>query len=781
MGKSIFSVIGERKPRIDGVAKATGEARYTDDLAFPAGMLWGKVLRSPYPHARIIHIDTSRAKRLPGVKAVVTGKDDTLGIPYGVIDVPRYAPRGVGGKEAYLYPLDKTPLAIEKVRYVGDEVAAVAAVDEDTAQEALDLIEVEYELLPHVFDPVKAMEEGAPRIHDFAERNICNKIYWDFGEVDRGFDEADHIRKDTFTTAATYHAPLEPRACVASFDSSGKLTVWCNAQAPYMRRQFLSKCFDTPESQVRVLTPCVGGGFGGRNCFCEPDFQAALLSRTTKKPVKIIYSREEECTTAHTRHPMIIELKTGAKKDGKLTAIHCKIIADGGAYTITGPIVMFLAGAFLVTCYRLPNVRFEGYRVFTNKVRCGPQRGHGAVQPRFAAESQLDMIAEDLGIDPVEIRLRNSLLSGDTTANKFKVATCGVKECLKETAESTQWYKKRKSIPPNQGIGVAVGAFISGMAVPPHVMSGAQVKLHEDGGVTLLTGVTDIGQGSDSVLAQIAADELGVRYEDIRVISSDTELTPVHAGSYSSRGTYWAGKATKAAAADAKQQLLAVAANLLEADPEDLIAKDRFIFVTGTPERKIPIRDVILASMMAGDGNPIMGKGFYKPPIDYVNFETGEGNITPAYSFESQVAEVEVNPETGKVKLLKMTVAHDTGTVINPMAVEGQSEGSVSMGMGQALFEEPIHKNGLIQNPSFIDYGLHTSMEMADVETILVDIENPDDPFEPKEAGEGMQVAAPAAIANAIYNAVGVRIKELPITPDKILKALEDKKKGTQE
>jgi len=700
-----------------------------------------------------------------------------------MIDVERYAPPGVGEREAFLYPNDKLPLALKKVRYVGDEVAAVAAVDEDIAQEALDLIEVEYEPLPHVFDPVQAMDEGAPRIHDFAERNICNKIYWDFGEVDKGFAQADLIREDSFTTAGVTHTPLEAHGCVAHFEQSGKLTAWSSTQSPYMRRQMLSKAFDMPESQIRVLTPFVGGGFGGKNCFCEPDFQAALLSRITRKPVKIIYTREEEFAVTSCRHPMIIELKTGVKKDGKLTAIQCKIIADGGAYTHTGPVVLFLAGAFLVTCYRLPNVRFEGYRVFTNKIPSGPQRGHGAVQPRFAAESQLDMIAEDLGIDPVEIRLKNSLLPGDTTANKFKVMTCGLKECIQAAAEKTQWHEKRKSLPPNRGIGVSVGAFISGINHPPHSTTGALVKLHEDGAVTLLTGVTDIGQGSDTVLAQIVADELGIRFEDIRVISSDTELTPVHAGSYSSRGTYWAGKATKAAAADAKQQLFAVAANLLEADPEDLVSKDRRIFVQGAPERGVSIRDVVLASMITGkgDGNPVMGRGYYRAPVDYVDFETGEGNVTNAYSFESQIAEVEVDPETGKTKLLNMTVAHDTGIVINPMAVEGQLEGSVSMGMGQVLFEESIRHNGLVQNPSFIDYGLHTSMEMAGVECILIDTENPDDPFEPKEAGEGTQVATPSAIANAIYNAVGVRIKELPITPDKILKALEDKKKGTQE
>lgn len=491
--------------------------------------------------------------------------------------------------------------------------------------------------------------------------------------------------------------------------------------------------------------------------------------------MKITYTREEEFVATSNRHPMVIDLKTGVKKDGTLTAIQCNIIADGGAYAHTGPVVMYLAGAFLATAYRLPNVRFSGKRVFTNKVASGPQRGHGAVQPRFAAESQLDMIAEDLGIDPVEIRLKNILHPGDTTANQFLVKTCGLKECIERSAEKTQWKEKHESPVPNRGVGVSVGAFISGMAIPPHTSSGAQVKLHEDGAVTLLTGVTEIGQGSDTILAQIVADELGVAFEDVRVISSDTEITPVHAGSYSSRGAYWGGKAVKAAAFDAKKQLLQIAAVLLEANPEDLEARDRMIFVKETPERAIPIKGVVLASMLEGDGNPIMGSGFYKADVDYVNFETGEGNATGAYSFESQIAEVSVDPETGKAKLHKMTIGHDTGTTINPMAVEGQLEGSVSMGMGQALLEKTISKNGLIHNPSFTEYGLHTAMDMSDVDCILVDTENPDDPFEPKEAGEGTQVATPSAIANAIYHATGVRIKKLPITPEKILDAMEKK------
>ncbi len=773
MDKTAYFVIGQRTPRNDAVAKITGEAKYADDLEFP-GMLFGKILRSPHPHARIVDIDTSRAKRLPGVRAVITGQD-TLGIPYGRGDIKKYLPPETAKMVAH-YSSDKHPLAMEKVRYIGDEVAAVAAVDEATAYEALELIKVEYEPLPAVFDPLKAMEGDAPKIHDFAEGNISNTMSWDFGKVEKGFTEADLVREDRFTTGAVTHTPLEPRGCVAKFDSAEKLTLWTSSQAPYMRRNQLSTVFNIPESKIRVITPCVGGGFGGKVVTCEPDFQAALLSRITNKPVKITYTREEEFTATSRRHPMIIDLKTGVKKDGALTAVECNIIADGGAYFHTGPVVMYLAGAFLVTLYRLRNVRYNGCRIFTNNMPSGPQRGHGAVQPRFAAESQLDMIAEELGIDPMEIRLKNALHPGDITPNKFKVKTCGLRECIRTSAEQARWDEKRTSRTRNRGIGISAGAFISGMAIPPHTSSGAQVKLHEDGAVTLLTGVTEIGQGSDTVLAQIVADELGIGFEDVRVISSDTEITPVHAGSFSSRGTYWGGKAAKAAALDAKQQLFVVAGNLLEANPEDLEARDRKISVKGSPARAVPVKDVVLVSMMERDGNPIMGRGYYKAPVDSVNFETGEGNVTAAYSFEAQVAEVDVNHETGKTKLRKMTVGHDTGTTVNPMAVEGQMEGSVSMGMGQALLEKLVTKDGLILNPSFLEYGLHTSMDMAEVGCILLDTKNPDDPFEPKEAGEGTQVATPAAIANAIYHATGVRIKDLPITPEQILDTMENEK-----
>jgi len=779
-----YSVIGKRLPRLDSNLKVTGEANFTGDIRLP-GMLYGKILRSPYPHAKILNIDISKALKLPGVKAVVTGKD-TPGIKYGCIDIPQY-------------PADKNPLAVDKVRYIGDDVAAVAAIDEDTAEEALELIHVDYEPLPAVFDPEEAMREDSPLIHEYTVRNIdaryrpdelskltesetvglghniCAKIYWDFGDIDEGFKNSDYIREDTFRTASVTHCPLEPHAALAHFDSQGKLTVWSSTQTPYMRRTHLAKTFNMPESKIRVINPFVGGGFGGKTITSDVEFAASLLSMKTGKPVSIYYTREEMFTASTKRHPMIIRLKTGVKKDGTLIATSCYLIADGGAYATTGPIVIFLAGAFLVTVYRMQNVRFEGYRVYTNNYPSGPQRGHGAVQPRFAFDSHLDMIAEDLGMDYLDICLKNAIKPGDITPNKFRVNSCGLEEGIKKASEITSWRENRKR---KKGIGMSAGSFISGMLIPPHTSSAAFIKLHEDGGVTLIAGIPEIGQGSDTAISMIVAEELGISIEDIQVTTGDTELTPPHAGSYSSRGTLWAGKAVREAALDVKKQIFEVAADLLEADPEDLEAKDRNIYVKGSPGKSIPFRDVVVASYLSKEGNPILGKGYYKPPIDLVNFDTGEGNLTPAYSFSAQVAEVDVDKETGDVKLNNMVVAHDSGLTINPMAVEGQLEGSVSMGQGQSLLEEGIFEKGQVLNPSFLSYKLPLACDTPNIKTVIVESEDPSDPFLPKEAGEGTQVSTPGAIANAVYNATGVRIKELPITPEKILKGLEEKGGG---
>jgi 4-hydroxybenzoyl-CoA reductase subunit alpha len=753
-----YNLIGKRLPRVDGVAKVTGEGIFTDDMTLP-GMLYGKILRSPYPHAKILNIDISKAMRLKGVKGIITGKD-TLGLKYGIFEIPQF-------------PANHHILASDKVRYIGDEVAAVAAIDEDIAEEALELIKVDYEPLPAVFDPEGAMGDDAPKVHEDVNNNVCAHISWEFGDLEKGFKEADHIREDRFINKAISHCQIEPHAALADFDLSGKLTVWATTQSPYMWCVQLAKALGMPESKVRVINPYVGGGFGGKAELMSYGSCAALLSKKTQKPVKIRLNREEVFTTTRHKHPMIVDLKTGVKKDGRIVASKLKIVADGGAYTSTGPIVIFLSGAFWITVYNIPNARYDGYRVFTNKPVRGARRGHGGPQPRFAAESQLDMIAEDLGIDPVEIRLKNALNAGDILPNRAVVTSCGLSDCIKEVAKNMDFKKKDGKFPKSRGRGIGCAPFVSGMLVPPHNISAALVKLQIDGGVTLLTGISEIGQGSDTIMSQIIADELGIGIEDIRITSGDTELTPPHAGSYSNRGTLWAGNAVKVAALDVKKQIFEVAASLLEANVEDLEAKDRRIYVKGSPDRGIPFKEVVAASFLREDGNPILGKGYYRPDIDVVDFTTGEGKLTPAYSFDAQGIEVEVDKETGEVRVLNHIVAHDCGTAINPMNIEGQIEGAtISMGEGEALFEEVIMENSSLLNPSFLTYKIPTSLEMPDIKSILIEAADPNLPLGAKTS-EGTLVSTPAAIANAVYNATGVRIKDLPITPEKILKGLE--------
>lgn len=755
-----FSVIGKRLSSIDGILKVTGKADFVGDMSLPR-TLFGKILRSPLPHAKVLYVDKTKAERLSGVKAVMAGED-----------IPRrkFATTNMPG-----YPPDKYSLAVDKVRYIGDEVAAVAALDEDTALEALELIRVEYEPLQAVFDPMEAMEEGAPQIHEHAERNICAKLAWNFGDLERGFRESSLVREDRFKTDTVTHCPMEPHGTLASWDPSGKITVWASTQSPFTRRTHLSQALGIPESKIRVINPYVGGGFGSKSSSIAcPEVQATLLSMKTQYPVKIIYTREEVFSTTLRRHPMIIDLKTGIKSDGIIWALDCKLIAEGGAYTATGPIVIQIAGDFLVITYRIPNVRYEAYRVYTNRPTCGPQRGHGAPQPRFAFDSQLDMMAEEMGLDPLEVRLKNAIQPGTVTPLGSRIKSCGLSEAIIRVAEEIKWKEERGKGKDKKGIGMGCGAFVSGVCIPPYTASSAFVKVHEDGGITLLTGVTDIGQGSSTILAQIVADTLGVHLEDLRVISGDTELTPAHAGSFSSRGTLWGGKAVREAALDVKRQLFQVVAEKLEVSPEDLEAKDRRVYVKGSPGKGMSFKEALWASFLSKEGNPLLGKGYYHAKdVEVIDYRTGMGNRTPAYSFGAQGALVIVDKETGKVNLEKMAAAHDCGFAVNPLNVEGQLEGSISMGQGQVLLEELTIEKGQVMNPNFLDYKLPTAIESIQVKTIVVESRNPEEPFEPKEAGEGTQISTPAAIANAIYDAVGVRVKEIPATPEKILEALK--------
>src|SRR3990170_2102254 len=721
-----YSVVGKSLPRVDAAVKATGEAKYTADMPH-SGMLHGKILRSPYPHARILKIDATKAERLLGVKAVITGKDIT-DIPHGII---RAAP-------APPWFRDKFALAKEKVRYIGDEVAAVAAIDEDIAEEALDLIKVEYEELPSVFDPLEAMKPDALKVHDHAEKNISAQVSFHLGDVEKGFQESDLIMEEHFETQYVCHAPLETHAVVADFSQSGDVTLWMSTQVPFYDQIVIAETLGMPLSKVRVIKPHVGGGFGGKADTHSLFPIAALLSKKAGRPVKIVHTREEEIVCTSRRHPAIVDQRIGVKKDGK--------------------------------------------RAYTNKPYCGAQRGHGALQARFVVESMLDMIAEKLGLDPLEIRKKNGLKAGDITPSKFIIRSSGHIESIERASDEIGWKDKWRKLPKGKGVGIASNFFCSGAGFSffidnPPSHSGVNIEAKEDGGFTLFTGTSDIGQGSSTILAQIAAEEIGVGLDQIRVIAADTAITPIDFGSYSSRVTLFAGNAAKMAASRMRQILLEAAAERLEANIEDLEARGNRIYVKGSPEKGISVSQAIKAYFKEKK-EPLSAKGHYNPPIDVgelSRFDKGEVNLSPTFSFGAHAAEVEVDKETGMVKVHKVTAAHDCGFAINPMSVEGQIEGSVSMTFGQALFEEFKMEKGWSMNPSFLEYKLPTAADMPQVKSLIVESQDPEGPFGAKEASEGTNIPTIPAIANAIYDAIGVRIKDLPITPEKILKALEEK------
>ena len=760
MANEEYSVIGSRQPLIDSVAKATGHAQYTADLSLP-GMLIGKLLRSPHPHAKVLNVDAKKAFSLLGVKAVVTGMD-IPGKKYGFF---------IGRR-------DETGLAL-KARYVGDPVAAVAAVDEETALEALNLISVDYEELPAVFDPEEAMKQGAPLIHDEYERNIVASHKLNFGEVNRGFEESDYIREDRFSSQAISHGVLEPRAALAQYDLSGKLTLWTATQSPYFVRRDLSLVLNIPESKIRVVKPHVGGGFGGKAELGSHEVVACLLARKTGRPVKVCLTREEEISSTRLRVPMIVYAKTGVKKDGTIIAQHIKCIADGGAYASTSVLLMYNSGLTCLIPYRIPNFKYEGQMVYTNKAVSGAMRGHGANQPRFAVESQLDMIAEDLNIDPADLRLRNATRSGDTSVSGLVFNSCELSRAIKESTEQTAWGKKRIQRKPYRGIGLACGGFVCGARLGGHAASGSFIQVNEDGGVTLMTGSSDIGQGSRTVLAHIVAEELGLIPSDITVLSGDTETTPIDPGTFSSRVTFYAGNATLIAARDIKAQLSDIAAYLMEANPNDIVFKGRKVFDKNNPESFLSFEYLAKKAEGLGHGRLIIGKGQWAPTNTQTpDRRTQYGNVSGAYSFAAQVAEVEVDPETGQVNVLKLTIGDDCGQVINLLGAEGQAEGSAAMGIGHALMENIIFgNNGQIMNPSFLEYKIPTAQDMEDVCLLEVGSPDPVGPYGAKEIGEGLLISTVPAIVNAIYDAIGVRITELPVTPEKILESLEKQKR----
>jgi 4-hydroxybenzoyl-CoA reductase subunit alpha len=772
-----YSILGKPIPRVDARAKVTGEAKYAADIEV-ADTLWGYVKRSPHPHAKILNIDISKAESLPGVKAVTIGKDFD-GFKWGWSGPTR----------------DEEPLAVEKVRYLYEGVAAVAAVDEDTAQEACDLIEVEYEPLPGVFDPFEAMQEGAPLVHEDRPGNVCVEYHWDFGDVEKAFAESYLVREDTFQTPRMAKGYLEPPAVTAYWPDPSHVVYIGAKGSPYFPYRILAKCFNLPLSNVRIITPIIGSDFGGtKNDMTPADFSAVMLAKKAGKPVKIMTTQFDALTTDLRRHPMWITIKTGVTKDGLLKATYVKAVADGGAYTRMSPLTMFLTGTCMTLPYELPNFKYDSYNYFTNNPSSAAMRGHGLYHTRFAADVQLDMIAEELGLDPVEIRLKNSVENPEAgkiyeTVNEVHVATCGVQECIEKVAEAVNWKERKghKKVEGSKayGMGFAAATYNSGTKLSAHNACAGIVRVCEDGSVNYLTGATDVGQGSDTIMSAIVAEVLGIRLEDIDLKRVDTAFTPVDPGSYGSRVTVLAGQAARNAAEDAKRQLLEVAAQQFGVKPEEMEIKNKNAFVKSKPEQSIPWARLVRIACYDTPGKVIIGRGYSTQGISLLglaDFTKGVGDIGTNYSFTAQASEVEVDVDTGFVKCTDNNViAHDCGFPLNVQAVETQAQGGAyHQGTSAALYEEFKMDRGSTLNANLVDYKRPRAYEAPMAQVIHVITNDPFGPFGAKEASEGSTCSAPPSVISAIHDATGIWIKELPAQPEKVFWALKAKREEKQ-
>ena len=762
-------VVGRPYAKVDAAAKVTGQTRFADDVVLPR-MLHCKLLRSRLAHARILRIDASRARALPGVVAVATGAE--LPIPFGILPVSQ----------------DEHALAIDRVRFVGDPVAAVAATDEDTAAEALAAIAVEYEPLR----PIGTMEEGlapaAPPIHDYGDSgNIHKLVAMEFGDTAEGFARADRVYEDLYFYEGSTHLPLEQHAAVADFGPDGKLTVWSSTQTPHYVHRALSKVLEMPPAKIRVIATPNGGGFGGKSDPFAHEIVVAHLSRATGRPVKICLTREEVFYCHRGRHPTLMKVRTGVKRDGAVTAMHFQTLLDGGGYGSYGVASTYYTGALQTVTYKIPTYRFEGARVFTNKPPCGPKRGHGTPQPRFALEAQLDKIACDLGLDPAELRKSQLQPPDSLTANFLRVGSMGLGACIDKVVAASGWKKRRGRLPEGRGLGLACSSYLCGAGLPIYwnsmPQSGVQLKLDRGGGVTVFCGSTDIGQGSDTILAAIVAEVLGIDPFDIRVVTGDTDLTPVDLGSYSSRVTLMTGNAAIQAAERAREMLVTAAAAKLGIPEERVGLAAGRVFDVAEPEKGMPFPEaVVLAESRFGTLGTV---GSYSPPPSAGRYRGAGVGPSPAYSYSAAVVEVEVDPETGIYTVPKVWIAHDVGKCINPVLVMGQVEGSVYMGLAEAMMEEMAYRTDANRNvvhkfPSLLEYKSPTTKEMPEVETYLVEDPDRNGPFGAKEVGQGPLLPIPPAVANAVYDAVGVRIDEIPVTPQKIHRALKAKAQGKE-
>mgnify|MGYP000056615753 FL=1 len=749
-----YTEVGRSIRRPDGPDKVKGKVRYTDDLTLPR-MVYGKLLRSKHAHANIVKIDYSKAMELEGVLGVITGED--CPIPYGI--VPHNA--------------NEHALAVGKVRNWGEPVAAVAAVTEEIAEKALELIEVEYDVLEAIVDPREAVKRDDIRIHEDSPYNISYEGVQVYGDPDKALEEADYVLEQDYYSSYVNHGFIEPQSAIADYDvATGKLHLYATCQVPHYTHQQLAKVLEMPLNKIRITVPLIGGGFGGKGVASQADFCSALLSRKVGRPVKITYERSEVFATNNGRHPCYMKMKLGFDKTGKITACDFTNLMDGGAYAGWGIVVLFYTASMVHIPYVIPNVRFDGKRVYTNKPTCG-------VQPRFAMEQMLDQAAAHFGMDPYEIRMLNAAESGYTAKSKMYVPHTEYKKCLTECVERSGYKEKHGKLPFGKGIGLSGGYYISGtsytlyLSYKPHTV--ATIKVDEENDVTVYCGATDIGQGVDMVMAQMAAETLGIKTEDVTVVPRDTKISTFDLGTFASRLTFATGWAIRQAAEKVNAELKPVAAGMLGIRGEEVEVQGGEFYNIYKPHKRVPWRDVV--SQYIQTNGPLSMTGQFTPPRRKGIQQGGNIGHSPTFGFSAQIAEVDVDLETGKVNVVKITEAGDCGVAINPQSVEGQVHGSIGMGMGQALYEEmKVAPDGRFLNPSLHDYKLPTALDMPEIDANIVDAYDPSAPYGAKESGEGPIQPTIPAIFNAVYDAIGVRFTEMPLTPEKVLNAIKEQK-----
>ena len=736
-----MKLVGRPLPKVDAATKVTGRALYADDIVLPR-TLHCKILRSPHPHAGILSIDTSGARRIPGVVAVITGAD--LPIKFGILPVTQ----------------DERALEHEKARYVGDPIAAVAALEEEIAAAACDAIAVEYEVLEPVMTIDAALQKPKDEpIQDYGGPNNVHKfVALEFGDVDAGFGRAEVIREDVFFFQGNTHLPMEQHSAIATY-VDGKVTLWSSTQVVHYVHRALSKVLELPMHRIRVIGAAHGGGFGGKTDPFAHEIIVCKLAMMTGRPVKCTLTREEVFYAHRGRHPVLMWVRTGVTHDGRITAMHFRSALDGGAYGSYGVASTFYTGALQPVTYDLPAYRFEGCRVFTNKPPCGPKRGHGTPQPRFALELHLEKIAHDIGLDPVELKQRNFVKPNTRTVNWLRVTSCGLDECTERVIKASRFHDRKSRV--GRGMGFAISSYLSGAgtAIYWNDMPHSEVQIKVDrGGVTAYCGAMDIGQGSDSVLATIIAEELGLQPADIRLVTADTDTTPIDLGSYSSRVTFMAGNA----ALEAARKMRAMLVEAVQASGRGI---DDVTFEQAS----------VLAEARFGT---LTSAGSYTPPKIAGPYKGSGVGPSPAYSYSACVVDLDADPRTGLIHVNKVWIAHDVGRAINPLLVEGQVEGSVYMGLGEALMEEQTFRKGLHKWPSMLEYKSPTFLDVPEIETFIVETIDPEGPYGAKEAGQGPLLPVPPALCSAVFDALGVWIDEIPVTPEKVLEALRRKEKG---